>query len=108
MFPLRLPEFDPRQLECCFYATIVESSSTLRPWRRKVSIERSTCSPTTHTDQSTAKNRIISVRLLSMAMTGFFYTMRRPRTSSPMGALKYDPIGTSSSLSIDLKSQPPN
>lgn len=28
-----------------------------------------------------------------MAMTGFFYTMRRPRTASPMGMLKYDPIG---------------
>ncbi|CAG9999025.1 unnamed protein product [Clonostachys byssicola] len=39
------------------------------------------------------KNRIIIVRLVSMAMTGFFYTMRRPRTSSPMGLLKYDPIG---------------
>ncbi|KAL8417940.1 hypothetical protein RB594_001526 [Gaeumannomyces avenae] len=40
-----------------------------------------------------AKSRIISVRLLSMAMTGFFYTMARPRTSTPMSMLKYDPIG---------------
>jgi hypothetical protein len=28
-----------------------------------------------------------------MAMTGFFYTFTRPRTSLPMSMLKYDPIG---------------
>lgn len=28
-----------------------------------------------------------------MAMTGFFYTFKRPRTALPMGLLKYDPIG---------------
>lgn len=27
-----------------------------------------------------------------MAMTGFFYTFTRPRTSLPMQMLKYDPI----------------
>ncbi|TQS32787.1 hypothetical protein Golomagni_06889 [Golovinomyces magnicellulatus] len=41
-----------------------------------------------------AKTRLINVRLISMAMTGFFYTFKRPRTSLPMGMLKYDPIGT--------------
>lgn len=32
---------------------------------------------------------------MSMAMTGFFYQFRRPRTSPPMSMLKYDPVGTS-------------
>jgi large subunit ribosomal protein L33 len=39
------------------------------------------------------KTRLIHVRLISMAMTGFFYTFKRPRTALPMGMLKYDPIG---------------
>ncbi|KAF4125630.1 large subunit ribosomal protein L33 [Geosmithia morbida] len=39
------------------------------------------------------KSRIINVRLISMAMTGFFYNFKRPRTANPMGMLKYDPIG---------------
>ncbi|KAL2018268.1 hypothetical protein VTK56DRAFT_1022 [Thermocarpiscus australiensis] len=39
-----------------------------------------------------AKSRIISVRLLSMAMTGYFYTFTRPRTALPMSMIKYDPI----------------
>ncbi|KAL2115906.1 hypothetical protein VTJ04DRAFT_10161 [Mycothermus thermophilus] len=38
------------------------------------------------------KSRIISVRLLSMAMTGYFYTFTRPRASRPMSMIKYDPI----------------
>ncbi|KAM0527068.1 hypothetical protein ACHAPS_003343 [Verticillium nonalfalfae] len=38
------------------------------------------------------KARVITVRLLSMAMTGFFYTFNRARTASPMSMLKYDPI----------------
>ncbi|KAI3320201.1 hypothetical protein HD806DRAFT_506772 [Xylariaceae sp. AK1471] len=40
------------------------------------------------------KSRVISVRLISMAMTGFFYQFSRPRTSRPMSMLKYDPVGT--------------
>lgn len=43
----------------------------------------------------TAKSRIINVRLLSMAMTGYFYTFTRPRTALPMSMIKYDPISTS-------------
>jgi large subunit ribosomal protein L33 len=42
----------------------------------------------------TAKARLLNVRLISMAMTGFFYTFKRPRTAPMMGMLKYDPIGT--------------
>ena len=41
-----------------------------------------------------AKSRMISVRLISMAMTGFFYTFARPRESRPLSMLKYDPVGT--------------
>ncbi|KAK3292794.1 uncharacterized protein B0H64DRAFT_445701 [Chaetomium fimeti] len=40
------------------------------------------------------KSRIINVRLLSMAMTGYFYTFTRARTSLPMSMIKYDPIST--------------
>jgi hypothetical protein len=29
-----------------------------------------------------------------MAMTGYFYTFTRPRTSLPMSMIKYDPIST--------------
>ena len=29
-----------------------------------------------------------------MAMTGFFYTFKRPRAAPLMGLMKYDPIGT--------------
>ncbi|KAH6640492.1 hypothetical protein F5144DRAFT_560486, partial [Chaetomium tenue] len=39
-----------------------------------------------------AKSRIINVRLLSMAMTGYFYTFTRARTALPMSMIKYDPI----------------
>ncbi|POS75744.1 hypothetical protein DHEL01_v205854 [Diaporthe helianthi] len=44
------------------------------------------------------KSRVVSVRLLSMAMTGFFYQFTRPRTSPPMSMLKYDPIGTAPTI----------
>jgi hypothetical protein len=34
------------------------------------------------------------VRLISMAMTGYYRTMQRPRVHQPLSMLKYDPIGT--------------
>lgn len=40
-----------------------------------------------------AKSRTIAVRLISMAMTGYYRTLRRPRTSRPLSMLKYDPVG---------------
>lgn len=40
-------------------------------------------------------------------MTGFFYTFKRPRTSLPMGMLKYDPIGMNSSNLSKLRYSPP-
>lgn len=36
------------------------------------------------------------VRLISMAMTGYYRTMQRPRAHQPLSMLKYDPIGTAS------------
>ncbi|EED23372.1 conserved hypothetical protein [Talaromyces stipitatus ATCC 10500] len=39
-----------------------------------------------------AKSRTITVRLISMAMTGFYRTMIRPRTHRPLSMLKYDPV----------------
>jgi hypothetical protein len=44
---------------------------------------------------SSAKSRTIMVRLISMAMTGYYRTLMRPRVHRPLSMLKYDPIGTS-------------
>ena len=47
--------------------------------------------PLTHL---TVKSRTIAVRLISMAMTGYYKTLIRPRTHRPLSMLKYDPVGT--------------
>ncbi|KAJ5671975.1 hypothetical protein N7507_001102 [Penicillium longicatenatum] len=39
-----------------------------------------------------AKSRTLSVRLISMAMTGYYRTMIRPRAHRPLSMLKYDPV----------------
>ncbi|KAH7040814.1 uncharacterized protein B0I36DRAFT_358064 [Microdochium trichocladiopsis] len=49
------------------------------------------------------KSRMIPVRLISMAMTGFFYQFTRPRTSKPMSMLKYDPIVRKKVLFLEQK-----
>ncbi|KAI1257079.1 hypothetical protein MGN70_000118 [Eutypa lata] len=49
------------------------------------------------------KARVISVRLISMAMTGFFYQFSRPRTSRPMSMLKYDPVVRKKVLFLEQK-----
>ncbi len=41
-----------------------------------------------------AKSRTIAVRILSMAMTGYYRTLRRPRQHRPLSMMKYDPVGT--------------
>ncbi|KAL9135202.1 MAG: hypothetical protein Q9175_003606 [Cornicularia normoerica] len=41
-----------------------------------------------------AKSRTIAVRLISMALTGYYRTLRRPRAHRPLSMLKYDPVGT--------------
>ncbi|PKS11413.1 hypothetical protein jhhlp_003176 [Lomentospora prolificans] len=49
------------------------------------------------------KSRVVIVRLLSMAATGFFYTFRRKRTARPMSLLKYDPIVRKHVLFLEQK-----
>ncbi|KAJ5991102.1 hypothetical protein N7499_011646 [Penicillium canescens] len=41
---------------------------------------------------ATAKSRTIAVRLISMAMTGYYRTMIRPRVHRPLSMMKYDPV----------------
>ncbi|KAH7367515.1 hypothetical protein B0T11DRAFT_275433 [Plectosphaerella cucumerina] len=50
-----------------------------------------------------AKSRIVTVRILSMAMTGFFYTFNRVRASAPLSMLKYDPIIRKKVLFLETK-----
>ncbi|KAL8855475.1 MAG: hypothetical protein Q9178_007886 [Gyalolechia marmorata] len=47
-----------------------------------------------------AKSRTISVRLISMALTGYYRTLRRPRAHTPLSMMKYDPVGTSFPFSV--------
>ncbi|KAI1197833.1 hypothetical protein F5X97DRAFT_167993 [Nemania serpens] len=49
------------------------------------------------------KTRMISVRLISMAMTGFFYQFARPRDARPMSMLKYDPVVRKKVLFLEQK-----
>lgn len=44
------------------------------------------------TSPAAAKSRTMAVRLISMAMTGYYRTMSRPRTHRPLSMLKYDPV----------------
>ena len=44
--------------------------------------------------RATAKSRTVMVRLISMAMTGYYRTLMRPRAHRPLSMMKYDPIGT--------------
>lgn len=39
------------------------------------------------------KSYAVAVRLISMAMTGYYMTFRRARTHRPLSMLKYDPVG---------------
>ncbi|KAG9528505.1 hypothetical protein KCU93_g4327, partial [Aureobasidium melanogenum] len=39
-----------------------------------------------------AKSRTIAVRLISMALTGYYKTLVRPRQHRPLSMLKYDPV----------------
>jgi large subunit ribosomal protein L33 len=47
---------------------------------------------TANTHSPAAKSRTLSVRLISMAMTGYYRTMIRPRAHRPLSMLKYDPV----------------
>ncbi|RDI80367.1 hypothetical protein Vi05172_g9642 [Venturia inaequalis] len=50
-----------------------------------------------------AKSRTIAVRIISMAMTGFYRTMTRPRTSRPLSMMKYDPVVKKQVLFLEQK-----
>ncbi|KAH7069913.1 hypothetical protein BKA63DRAFT_91729 [Paraphoma chrysanthemicola] len=49
------------------------------------------------------KSRTIMVRLISMAMTGYYRTMQRPRAHQPLSMLKYDPIVRKQVLFLEAK-----
>ncbi|KIW77394.1 ribosomal protein L33 [Fonsecaea pedrosoi CBS 271.37] len=50
-----------------------------------------------------AKSRTIAVRLISMALTGYYRTMVRPRTSRPLSMMKYDPVVKRQVLFLEQK-----
>ncbi|KAF2764248.1 hypothetical protein EJ03DRAFT_355948 [Teratosphaeria nubilosa] len=50
-----------------------------------------------------AKSRTIAVRLISMAMTGYYKTFSRPRTHRPLSMLKYDPVVKKKVLFLEQK-----
>ncbi|EEQ32099.1 mitochondrial 54S ribosomal protein YmL39 [Microsporum canis CBS 113480] len=50
-----------------------------------------------------AKSRTIAVRLISMAMTGYYKTFTRPRASRPLSMLKYDPVVKKQVLFLESK-----
>ncbi|KAF7191423.1 39S ribosomal protein L33, mitochondrial, partial [Pseudocercospora fuligena] len=50
-----------------------------------------------------AKSRTIAVRLISMAMTGYYKTFTRPRTHRPLSMLKYDPVVKKKVLFLEAK-----
>jgi len=50
-----------------------------------------------------AKTRTIAVRLISMAMTGYFKTLVRPRAHRPLSMIKYDPVVKRNVLFLEQK-----
>ncbi|KAF1349625.1 50S ribosomal protein L33 [Delphinella strobiligena] len=50
-----------------------------------------------------AKSRTIAVRLISMAMTGYYRTLVRPRQHRPLSMLKYDPVVKRQVLFLEQK-----
>ncbi|KAK2761646.1 hypothetical protein FQN54_001474 [Arachnomyces sp. PD_36] len=49
------------------------------------------------------KSRTIAVRLVSMAMTGYYKTFVRPRAHRPLSMLKYDPVVKKQVLFLEAK-----
>ncbi|OAP55965.1 ribosomal protein L33 [Fonsecaea erecta] len=49
------------------------------------------------------KSRTVAVRLISMALTGYYRTMVRPRTSRPLSMMKYDPVVKRQVLFLEQK-----
>ncbi|KAI5210130.1 hypothetical protein E4T39_00533 [Aureobasidium subglaciale] len=53
--------------------------------------------------KGTAKSRTIAVRIISMALTGYYKTLIRPRTHRPLSMLKYDPVVKKKVLFLEAK-----
>lgn len=49
-----------------------------------------------------ADARRILVRLVSSALTGFFYTTSRPRLADKLAMMKYDPVGESQRRAVSV------
>jgi large subunit ribosomal protein L33 len=49
------------------------------------------------------KSRTIAVRLISMAMTGYYKTFVRPRVNRPLSMMKYDPVIKKHVLFLEAK-----
>jgi len=50
-----------------------------------------------------AKSRTVAVRLVSMALTGYYKTFVRPRTHRPLSMMKYDPVVKRQVLFLEQK-----
>nr|POE75548.1 39s ribosomal protein l33, mitochondrial [Quercus suber] len=50
-----------------------------------------------------AKSRTVAVRLVSMALTGYYKTLTRPRQHRPLSMLKYDPVVKKKVLFLEAK-----
>ncbi|THZ69850.1 hypothetical protein D6C85_06397 [Aureobasidium pullulans] len=50
-----------------------------------------------------AKSRTIAVRIMSMALTGYYKTLIRPRQHRPLSMLKYDPVVKKKVLFLEAK-----
>ncbi|CCX07154.1 39S ribosomal protein-like protein L33 [Pyronema domesticum] len=50
-----------------------------------------------------AKSRTVAVRLISMALTGYYKTLVRPRAHHPLSMIKYDPIVKRNVLFLEQK-----
>jgi len=46
---------------------------------------------------------MVAVRLISMAMTGYYKTFLRPRQGRPLSMLKYDPVVKRQVLFLEQK-----
>lgn len=81
-----------KKVSCC---SPEHPGDTLPKWRfsrQWIPIVRSARRTSDANIQPAVKSRTIPVRLISMAMTGYFRTMVRPRTHRPLSMLKYDPV----------------
>ncbi len=54
-----------------------------------------------------ARARIVVAKLWSMAGTGYFYALRRPRANAPLETMKYDPVVRQHVLFTEKRVAPP-